>query len=285
MMMNNLRTATIYVSPATAERWLAKNTANYRALSADKVAMYASDMKNGEWKNNGETIKFYEDGTLFDGQHRLAGVVKAGVPVLMTVVWGIGKDVKICDSGMNRTHLQMLKASTVDKRLHNTQIVAMVNRIVSKDLVTRKQVSRMMSAKYVIEHESLLVELPSMVEKGGKPVISKNAACFLASYILLRNGIDKKIVSDFYTIVNSGFVDGPVDGTPAIAMRNLLISRRLVTHTNDVFKELYANALFLLLDFKNQKKRRRPYQFNDLAQAYFEDLLEKDGLKEEENNG
>lgn len=157
----------------------------------------------------------------------------------------------------------------------------MVNRIVSKDLVTRKQASRMMGAKYVIEHESLLAELPSMVEKGGKPVISKNAACFLASYTLLRNGIDKKIVSDFYTIVNSGFVDGPVDGTPAIVMRNLLISRRLVTHTNDVFKELYANALFLLLDFKNQKKRRRPYQFNDLAQAYFEDLLEKDGLKED----
>ena len=280
-MMNNLRTATIYVSPATAERWLAKNTANYRALSADKVSMYARDMKNGEWKNNGETIKFYEDGTLFDGQHRLAGVVKAGVPVLMTVVWGISKDVKICDSGMNRTQLQMLKASTVDKRIHNTQIVAMVNRIVSKDLATRKQASRMMGAKYVIEHESLLAELPSMVEKGGKPVISKNAACFLASYTLLRNGIDKKIVSDFYTIVNSGFVDGPVDGTPAIVMRNLLISRRLVTHTNDVFKELYANALFLLLDFKNQKKRRRPYQFNDLAQAYFEDLLEKDGLKED----
>lgn len=280
-MMNNLRTATIYVSPATAERWLAKNTANYRALSADKVSMYARDMKNGEWKNNGETIKFYEDGTLFDGQHRLAGVVKAGVPVLMTVVWGISKDVKICDSGMNRTQLQMLKASTVDKRIHNTQIVAMVNRIVSKDLVTRKQASRMMGSKYVIEHESLLAELPSMVEKGGKPVISKNAACFLASYILLRNGIDKKIVSDFYTIVNSGFVDGPVDGTPAIVMRNLLISRRLVTHTNDVFKELYANALFLLLDFKNQKKRRRPYQFNDLAQAFFEDLLEKDGLKED----
>lgn len=280
-MMNNLRTATIYVSPATAERWLAKNTANYRALSADKVALYARDMKNGDWKNNGETIKFYEDGTLFDGQHRLAGVVKAGVPVLMTVVWGINKDVTICDSGMNRTQLQMLKASTVDKRLHNTQIVAMVNRIVSKDLVTRKQVSRMMCAKYVIEHEGLLAELPSMVEKGGKPVISKNAACFLASYILLRNGIDKKIVSDFYTIVNSGFVDGPVDGTPAIVMRNLLIGRRLVTHTNDVFKELYANALFLLLDFKDQKKRRRPYQFNDLAQAYFEDLLEKDGLKED----
>ena len=284
-MMNNLRTATIYVSPATAERWLAKNTANYRALSADKVSMYARDMKNGEWKNNGETIKFYEDGTLFDGQHRLAGVVKAGVPVLMTVVWGISKDVKICDSGMNRTHFQILKASTVDKRLHNTQIVAMVNRIVSKDLGTRKQASRMMGAKYVIEHESLLAELPSMVEKGGKPVISKNAACFLASYILLRNGIDKKIVSDFFTIVNSGFVDGPVDGTPAIVMRNLLISRRLVTHTNDVFKELYTNALFLLFDFMNQRKRRRPYQFNDMAQAYFEDLLEKDGLKEEENNG
>lgn len=281
-MMNNLRTATIYVSPATAERWLAKNTANYRALSADKVTMYARDMKNGEWKNNGETIKFYEDGTLFDGQHRLAGVVKAGVPVLMTVVWGISKDVKICDSGMNRTQLQMLKASTVDKRLHNTQIVAMVNRITSKDLGTRKQASRMMGDKYIHEHESLLAELPSMVEKGGKPVISKNAACFLASYILLRNGIDKKIVSDFYTIVNSGFVDGPVDGTPAIVMRNLLISRRLVTHTNDVFKELYANALFLLLDFANQKKRRLPYKFNDLAQAYFNNLLTKDGLDKEE---
>lgn len=101
-MMNKIGTATIYVSPATAKRWLAKNTANYRALSADKVSMYARDMKNGEWKNNGETIKFYEDGTLFDGQHRLAGVVKAGVPVLMTVVWGISKDVKICDSGMKR---------------------------------------------------------------------------------------------------------------------------------------------------------------------------------------
>lgn len=274
----SIKTRILYVTPAMAKRWLAKNTANYRSLSARKVATYARDMKSGDWKNNGESIKFYDDGTLFDGQHRLAAIIQANVPVLMMVVWGISKDVTICDSGANRTQLQVLKASEPDKRLHNTQIIALANRIIAKDLDVHKQAPRMMTTKYIDEHRDLLAEMPALIDRGECHPMARNAACYLATYIHLRLGTDSRIISEFFSIVNSGFVDGFVEGSPAIVLRNLLINCRGFKHVGDTFKKIYANALFLLFDFADQKKRRQTYQFNEAAQEYFDKLLKEDGL-------
>lgn len=83
-----MRTEEKLVTPEMAELWLTKNKRN-RAINSKRVDSYAQEIQAGNWYLHHQGIGFYEDGSLADGQHRLAGVVKAGVAVKMLVSWGI----------------------------------------------------------------------------------------------------------------------------------------------------------------------------------------------------
>jgi len=65
------------VTPNQAAKWLTKNKSN-RPLSQGTVSRYAAAMTAGEWKVNGDAIRFDEQDNLIDGQHRLHACVKSG---------------------------------------------------------------------------------------------------------------------------------------------------------------------------------------------------------------
>lgn len=87
-----MSTNTETVSPETAASWLAFNTKN-RPLNKRHVAALADAMTSGHWRENGGTIRFAKDGTLLDGQHRLAAVVASGVTIRTLVVRGLDPEV------------------------------------------------------------------------------------------------------------------------------------------------------------------------------------------------
>lgn len=74
------------VTPAMAEEFLHRPTRN-RAIKAEDVNRYVDIIKRKEWKTNGEGISIGTDGSLLDGQHRLSAIVKANMPVHMTISW------------------------------------------------------------------------------------------------------------------------------------------------------------------------------------------------------
>lgn len=93
----------VIVTPELAHKWLAQNTHN-RPLRKRAVDDYARDMAAGNWMQNGEAIKFAEDDTLLDGQHRLKAVTVAGVAVPMLVVSGLPRHTQeTMDAGRKRT--------------------------------------------------------------------------------------------------------------------------------------------------------------------------------------
>lgn len=97
------------VTPEQATEWLANNTHN-RNLREAHVAALARDIKAGDWKWNGDSIKFAQDGTLLDGQHRLYAIARAGQPIEMLVIEGLEKDTQATmDTGTKRTGSDMLK--------------------------------------------------------------------------------------------------------------------------------------------------------------------------------
>ncbi len=99
----------VHVTPDQARKWLAQNTHN-RPLRERTVAAYAADMAAGNWLPNGETIKFAIDGTLLDGQHRIAAAIESGVAVWMLVVRGLPNDAQeTLDVGLRRTFSDVLK--------------------------------------------------------------------------------------------------------------------------------------------------------------------------------
>ncbi|AUH68485.1 hypothetical protein [Gordonia sp. YC-JH1] len=97
------------ITPEIAERYLTKNTHN-RNVREVRVNAYAADMENGDWKWNGEAIKFAEDGTLLDGQHRLHAIVRSGITVQMLVIRDLPKSTQhTMDTGANRKFSDVLK--------------------------------------------------------------------------------------------------------------------------------------------------------------------------------
>lgn len=96
---------TITITPDIAAMMLESNTKNSRRPDAARVALYAKEMATGNWKTNGDTIKF-NGSVLLDGQHRLLAVVKSGVTIQSLVVRGVPDDGKTIDRGRPRTIAQ-----------------------------------------------------------------------------------------------------------------------------------------------------------------------------------
>ena len=76
------------VTPAMAAEWLTRNTRN-RNLISSKVDSLAKIIVSGLWRTTHQGIAFGEDDALYDGQHRLRAIIKAGVPVRVAVTRGL----------------------------------------------------------------------------------------------------------------------------------------------------------------------------------------------------
>lgn len=66
------------ITPELAATWLARAHPN-RRLNARRILALVDALTSREWRENGETIKFDEDGLLIDGQHRLQAIIQSGV--------------------------------------------------------------------------------------------------------------------------------------------------------------------------------------------------------------
>src|SRR5699024_5095949 len=105
----NVSTIMQTVTPEQATEWLALNT-NNRKLREQQVTAMVRDIQSGNWEWNGDSIKFADDGTLLDGQHRLTAIVRSGQPIEMLVITGLGKHTQATmDTGTKRTGSDVLK--------------------------------------------------------------------------------------------------------------------------------------------------------------------------------
>lgn len=96
------------IGPDLAQEFLLRNT-NNRTRRPTTAARYARDMATGRWKETHQGILIARDGTILDGQHRLAAIVASGVTVRMLVTTGADPvDIVAVDCGSTRgVHDQM----------------------------------------------------------------------------------------------------------------------------------------------------------------------------------
>jgi hypothetical protein len=112
----------IEFSPKLAEYVLTKLNPNNRPMKSAKIKKYASDLTEGLWGLTGDTIKFGNDGLLKDGQNRLSASVRAGLPLMSHVVFGIDRDLFArMDIGKNRTGGDVFHIAKIN---HASQVAA-----------------------------------------------------------------------------------------------------------------------------------------------------------------
>lgn len=98
-----LQAMVMTITPQQALEWLGKNSSN-RPLSHARIRQYVKDITDGNFGLTGEAIRFFEDGNLADGQHRLTAIVKACKPITTLVVFGLDRKVaSYIDTGKSRS--------------------------------------------------------------------------------------------------------------------------------------------------------------------------------------
>lgn len=87
---STIKTQVQTITPALAKVWLTHNTHN-RPMSDLVVKKYTAVMAAGDWKLNGESIIFANDGSLMSGQHRLQACVNADKSFQSIVTTGVDR--------------------------------------------------------------------------------------------------------------------------------------------------------------------------------------------------
>lgn len=118
------------ITPEIAKTMLGENV-NNRRISRDNVNLFAREIRNGEWRFNGEAIKFGKDGRLLDGQHRLLAVIAADKPLTTLVIRGLEDETQqTMDSGKTRTLGDVL---TLRGEKNSTQLASLARAVYLAD--------------------------------------------------------------------------------------------------------------------------------------------------------
>ena len=116
------------ITPELAQAWLEFNTIN-RPLREIKARSFAHDMATGDWELNGETIKFADDGSLIDGQHRLTACVLSRTAFESLVVGALPVTAQASvDKGTARSFGDTLAFAG---EVHTSVLAALLRRITS----------------------------------------------------------------------------------------------------------------------------------------------------------
>ncbi|MBR2389625.1 MAG: hypothetical protein IKG25_02360 [Mogibacterium sp.] len=246
------------ITPEIAQQYLTHNVRNYRKYQPLKAKAYAMDIKNGKWEFNGESISFYENGDLADGQHRLNAVIIAGTPIVSSVNYGVSNDVVIFDVGKGRSLHELGVASGLEGYANSTKVMAVATMYVSG--VGRNSTPKRTIVEYVRDHAAELAEARRIVRVGSTRAICDNSAICALTYALVRGGAKVNLMEDFFSVVNSGFAIDGRDCTPAIVFRNMMLEKFGSDGiSRDSAKRMFGNAYLAINDFAAQNKRRNKY--------------------------
>ena len=216
-----IETKLMTISPEQAAAWLGKYNHRNRNLREEQALMFAEDMKSGKWKLTHQGIAFYEDGVIADGQHRLAAIVKAKMPIKFFVTTGLPKEVgSAIDQSRPRQVHDAIKiggqANWVDRN-----VVAVVRFILS-DLgtdVKSKSVNEILD--YSIRHRTLLEKTMKMVIQKKRYVTHSGiVACYFAALHAKEN---QEKVARFAQVMYYGEIAGSHENA-AIKLREHLIN-------------------------------------------------------------
>ncbi len=266
------------ITPARAAEYLRANVDNYRRISKRRVTTYAEEMKAGKWQLNGEGIMFDETGKLKNGQHRLAAIIASGTPVMMTVITGVGEDVTIYDTGMNRNMGQIAQASGCGDTSSTEAAVAtaFVGRFngAPKGLVLG----------WLTEHWEELRRAYRISGANSSRNLSRRCPCLIAAYIALRGGAKSFDVESFFTVFNSGNTVGTEGYEPSPA----LVARRMIAEkykglTNDRRRVIEQAEIMTMAirDFLKGKARQSGYQVREplACMELIDKYRKEDGLE------
>lgn len=189
------------ITPEVAKIWLTKNKRN-RTLNKNRVKKYAEEMKTGNWMEHHQGIAFYSDGSLADGQHRLAAIVYADVEVSMAVAWGVPEESGLMiDGHQPRTMNQSIKISGLADWIGKDEVAIARMMMNIEENKCNEGTTRTQIVNYCEFHkDALLFSCHVFGHKKRNITTALMMACIASAYYYE----DKNRLSEFCTVLLSG---------------------------------------------------------------------------------
>lgn len=237
------------ITPKMARAYLEKNIEHNRPLRKHRVAQIADAMKRGQWVMSGESVKFDSDGNMFDGQHRMTGVIESGATVQMLVGRNITREAyDIIDSGLKRTnadHLTRLGLSSASLTASVAKmLIGYYNELNLLNTAEMSMITNKDITEFVLTNQQMLEQAVSMGNNVYQQVGGNATAWSSFVFMAMNAGWDKSITEFLYGIVNG---EGLTGGDPRLALRNWLMRNRTIGRSNQrifniaTFSKLFNN--------------------------------------------
>lgn len=236
----------VAVTPALALAFLERNVRN-RPIAENRVALYARDIEAGAWVSNNQGLAFGADGELYDGQHRLWAVVRAGRPATMLVVTGLPPEARATiDQGRSRSVGDALRI--FDGEVHGRRIVAWLRALQELEDGRLTSISHAEAKRQLERHRA---DVAWFLERGPRARPYYRAP--VAAALIYAHRVAAPAVEAF----TRGYVDGAdlPAGSPVLALRSY-VAERLRAGGHERVASL--RALACVLAFQRGERVERP---------------------------
>lgn len=225
----------VVVSPELAKQWLDSNQDN-RSLREAKIRGMVRDIQAGRWHYTGESIKFDTDGFLLDGQHRLTAIVRAGVPVTLSVHRGLQPIAReFIDSGTPRSAADVLKFHGFPRYRSQIATVARLdrwwrqpgNRFVTPSSISLSPFTKSELTEWADKHQDVIENvIPKSLRLSDKRTGITGATAGPVGFALWRTtSVSPYDAERFWSAMETNSTDGP--GDPRYALMKTLQNKQL----------------------------------------------------------
>lgn len=227
---NKMRVSVKTITPAQAKKLLERNT-NNRPLSGAHVKFLCGVIRRGEWKLNGDAIR-YNSTALIDGQHRLAAIVETGIPLQTVVVDGVDSGVfDTIDTGKNRGGSDVLAINGVKNSTTVASALRMIRYIVTSET---SKMSNIQTQDLYDQYED--VSNSCSIAKRCSKILGSSIGCALHCLFSRVNQVE---ADSFFEQLNTGV--GLKTKDPILALRDRLIRNK------DAYAKLHSKQIAQLV--------------------------------------
>lgn len=237
------------ITPTIASVVFREMNKRNRTVGMSKVIVQRDAMNRGEWKLHHQGIAFYPDGTLADGQHRMAALaLSSSQPLRFVVSSDFDKDaIDAIDRSARRTAGEALVMLGIEDGKAKASMARTVMEYVYEEQNGRRpSFTDPQVEKWVLDHDETLSKALNVgrksVENVSDPCLGQAEAATFACLMLIGGWGDQATVS-YIASIQQGVATYPE--SPTVALSKLYLRAKINARRTDRLSKKAKIALAL----------------------------------------